>query len=86
MFKRTTLYAKRIGISHPTIDSLLQNMHWKALRRLEQMIRTRRRLEHEGSRLEGIQRRPLANKRNHITRVGLGELVCILGPTFSPDA
>ena len=58
MFKLTALQLKRLGV-----DSLLQDMHWKALRRLEQIVGTRRRLEHDSS--QGIQRRPLANKCKH---------------------
>ena len=65
MFKLTALHLKRLGISQSTVDSLLQDMHWKALRRLEQIVGTRRRLEHDSS--QGIQRGPLANKRKHGT-------------------
>ena len=65
IFKLTALHLKRLGVSHLKVDSLLQDMHWKALKRLEQIVGTRRRLEHEGN--EGIQRRPLVNKRTHGT-------------------
>ena len=96
MFKLTALHLKRLGVSHAKVDSVLQDMHWQALRRLEQIkqivgmgcrleqiVGTRRRLEHDS-----IQRRPLANKRKHgdITRVGLGVLDSMLGPTFFPGA
>ena len=73
MFKLTALHLKGLGVSHVEVDSLLQNMHWKALRRLEHIVGTRRRLEHNG--YQGIQRRPLANKRKHGTQQGWG-LVC----------
>ena len=65
MFKLTALHLKRLGVSHAKVDNLLQDMHWKALRRLEQIVGTRRRLEHNSN--QGIQRRPLANKRKHGT-------------------
>ena len=65
MFKLTALHLKRLGVSHSKVDSLLQDMHWKALRRLEQIVGTRRRLEHHSN--QGIQRRPLANKCKHGT-------------------
>ena len=65
MFKLTALHLKRMDVSHSTADSLLQDMHWKVLRRLEQIVGTRRRLEHDSN--QGIQRRPLANKRKYGT-------------------
>ena len=65
MFKLAALHLKRLGISHSPVDSLLQDMHWEALRRLEQIVGMRRRLENDSS--QGIQRRPFANKRKHGT-------------------
>ena len=65
IFKLTALHLERRGVSHSNVDSLLQDMHCKALRRLEQIVATRRRLEHNSN--QGIQRRPLANKRKHGT-------------------
>ena len=65
MFKLTPLHLKRLGVSHSAVDILLQDMHWKALRRLEQIVETRRRLEHDSN--QGIQCKPLANKRRHGT-------------------
>ena len=62
LIKLTALHLKRLGVSHSTVDSLLQDMHWKALRMLEQIVGTHRRLEHDSN--QGIQRRPLANKVN----------------------
>ena len=47
MFKLTALHLKRMGVSHSKVDSLLQVMHWKVLRRLEQTVGTRRRLVHD---------------------------------------
>ena len=49
MFKLTALHLERLGVSHSNVDSLLQDMHWKALRRLEQIVGTRRRLEHDSN-------------------------------------
>ena len=63
MFRLTALHLKRLGVSHSKVDSLLQYIHWKAFRRLEQIVGTRRRLEHDSN--QGFQRRPLANKREH---------------------
>ena len=66
MFKSAALRLKRLVVSYSTVDSLLQEMHWKARRRLERTVRMRRRLEHDS--YQGrIQRRPLANKRTHGT-------------------
>ena len=65
MFKLTALHLKRLGVSHSKVDSLLQDKHWKALRRLEQIVGTRRRLEHDSN--QGTQCRPLANKHKHGT-------------------
>ena len=67
MFKLKALHLTRLGFSHSKVDSLLQDMHWKALRRLEQIVGTltRRRLEHDSN--QAIHRRPLANKRKHGT-------------------
>ena len=45
MFRLTALHLKRLGVSHSKVDRLLQDMHWKALRRLEQIIGTRSKLE-----------------------------------------
>ena len=61
MFKVKALHLKRLDVSHSEVDFVLQDMYWKALRRLEQMVGTRRRLKHNSN--QGIQRRPLANKR-----------------------
>ena len=49
MFQLTALHLKQLGISHSKADDLLQDMHWKALKRLEQTVGTRRRLEHDDS-------------------------------------
>ena len=65
MIRLTALHLKRLGVSHSTVDSLLQNMHWKALRRLELIVGMRRRLEHDSN--TEIHRRPLANKHKHGT-------------------
>ena len=60
MFKLIALHLERLGVSHSNLNSLLEDMHWKALIRLE-IVSTRRRLEHDSN--QGFQRRPLANKR-----------------------
>ena len=65
LFKLTALHLKRLHLSHSKVDSLLQDMHWTALGMLEQIVGTRRRPEHYGS--QGMQRRPLSNKRRHVT-------------------
>ena len=81
MFKLTALHLETLGVSHSNLDSVLQDMHWKALRRLEQIVGTRRRLEHD--RNQGIQRRPLASKRKHGTQPGWG-LVCLIALSSTP--
>ena len=47
MFKLTALHLKQLGIPPSKVDTILQDMHWKALKRLEQITGTRRRLEHD---------------------------------------
>ena len=37
MFVLTALHLKGLGNFQSTVDNLLQDMHWKALRRLEQI-------------------------------------------------
>lgn len=49
MFELTALHLKQLGIPHSKVDTILQDMHWKALKRLEQIVGTRRRLEHDDS-------------------------------------
>ena len=79
-----------MGVSHSKVDSL-QDMHWKALRRLEQIVGTRRRLS---TRARWQPRNPTQATCQQaqtwdITGVGLGVLdsvLSVLGPTFSPDA
>ena len=66
MFKLTALHLKRLGVSHSkvdSLDSLLLDMHWKALRRLEQIVGTRRRLEPDNN--QGIQCRPTSVNMGH---------------------
>ena len=75
IFKLTALHLKRLGVSRTKVDSLLQDMHWKALRRLEQISLLSHRLEHDGN--QGIQCRPLANKRKHGTQPGWGSVCSI---------
>ena len=67
MFSLTALHLTRLGVSHSTTNSLLQDMHWKALKRLEQIVGTRRRLEHEGNGRHEKQGKRNANKRKHGT-------------------
>ena len=69
MFKLAALHLTRLGISNSTVDILLQDLHWKALRRLEQIVGTRRRLEHTGSQYDAQMMRlnQSANNRKHRT-------------------
>ena len=48
MFRLTASHLVRLGVAHPRVEELLQDMHWKVLKRLEQTVGTWRRLEHEG--------------------------------------
>ena len=71
----------RLGVPQLTGDSLLQNMHSKALRKSEQIVGRRRRLEHDSS--QEI-RGPLANKRKHGTYLGWG-LMCLIACWAPPS-
>ena len=86
MLNFTALHPKRLQrvvVSHSTVDSLLQDMHWTVLRRLEQMTGMQPRLEHDSN--QRIQGRPLANMCKHVTKLGwgFGVLDSVQGPTFS---
>ena len=65
MFRLTALHLAQLGIANQKVDDVLQDMHWKALKRLEQIVGTRRRLEHEGG--KGSQDRRKACKRKRGT-------------------
>ena len=86
MFKLTAFHLKQLGIPHSKADDLLQDMHWKALKRLEQIVGTRRRLEHDDSSGKHGFNKATKEKTWDITRVGLGVLNSMLGPTFPSDA
>ncbi len=47
MFHLTALHLRRLGVAGLAISSLLEKLHFKALKRLEQIVGTRRKLEHE---------------------------------------
>ena len=54
MFKLTAFHLKQLGPPHSKVDDLMQAIHWNALKRLalkglEQLVGTRRRLEHDDS-------------------------------------
>lgn len=68
MFKLTALHLKQLGIPPSKVDTILQDMHWKArkaLKRLEQIVGTRRRLEHDDN--SGKHGSSQAIKRKHET-------------------
>ena len=65
MFRLTALHLARLGVTHQKVGDVLQDLHWKALHRLEQITGTRRRLEHEDS--KGSQDRRKAGKRKRGT-------------------
>ena len=53
MFHLTALHLGQLGVTSSTVKSIMEKLHYKALKRLEQIVGTRRRLEHE----------PMNNKR-----------------------
>ena len=61
MFRLTASHLMHLGVAHSRVEAVLQAMHWKTLERLEQIVGTRRRLEHESS--HGTQ-----HKRNSVKR------------------
>ena len=61
MFRLTASHLMHLGVAHSRVEAVLQAMHWKTLDRLEQIVGTRRRLEHESS--HGTQ-----HKRNSVKR------------------
>ena len=73
MFHLTALHLAQLGVSRKLVKDTMEKLHYKALKRLEQVVGTRRRLEHE----------PVNNKRKReqSTKVGLGVLKSMLGPT-----
>ena len=61
MFRLTASHLMHLGVVHSRVEAVLQAMYWKTLGRLEQIVGTRRRLEHESS--HGMQ-----HKRNSVKR------------------
>ena len=53
MFHLTAFHLGQLGVPRTTVKDILEKLHYKALKRLEQLVGTRRRLEHE----------PMNNKR-----------------------
>ncbi len=53
MFQLTALHLGQLGVKRTKVKEIMEKLHYKALKRLEQMVGTRRRLEHE----------PMHNKR-----------------------
>ena len=53
MFHLTALHLGQLGVTRSTVINIMEKLHYKALKRLEQIVGTRRRLEHE----------PMNNKR-----------------------
>lgn len=43
----TAFHLEQRGIQNSKGDELLQDSHWKALKRLEEIVRIRRKLEHD---------------------------------------
>ena len=65
MFRLTALHLVRLRVAHPRVEDFFQNMHWKTLKSLEQIVGTRRRLEHEVE--DGKTQRRNAAKRKRGT-------------------
>ena len=63
MFRLTASHLMYLGVAHARVEAVLQAMHWKTLERLEQIVGTRRRLEHESSHGMHNQRKSVKRKR-----------------------
>ena len=53
MFHLIALHLAQLGVPRNVVKNTMEKLHYKALKRLEQVVGTRRRLEHE----------PVNNKR-----------------------
>ena len=63
-FQLTASHLGQLGIAKQATKLLMENLHFHALKRLEQIVGTRRRLEHE----------PPQNKRKREQYSGLGSV------------
>ena len=63
MFRLTALHLVRLGVAHPRVEEVLQDMHWKTSKRLEQIVGARRKLEHEGEDGKTQRRNAAKHKR-----------------------
>ncbi len=57
MFHLTAQHLKQLGISGPPGKTLLESLHFRALKRLEQLVGTRRRLEHQSNEPDNRKRK-----------------------------
>ena len=64
MFRLTASHLMHVGVARSRVETLLQEMHWKTLQRLEQIVGTRRKEEHKGNHGEqGMRIRNAKRKR-----------------------
>ena len=79
MFHLTKFHLKQLGIAENPLRLLMEKLHFRALKRLEQLVATRRRLEHSSNEPDKPDNRK--RKKDRMTMVGLGVLNGMLGPT-----
>ena len=66
MFKLNASHLMHVGVARSRFKALLQEMHWKTLQRLEQIVGTRRREEHKGNHGEQSMRILNAERKHGI--------------------
>ncbi len=57
MFHLTAQHLKQLGITGPPGNTLMENLHFRALKRLEQLVGTRCRLEHQSKEPDNRKRK-----------------------------
>ncbi len=57
MFHLTAQHLKQLGITGPPGKTLMETLHFRALKRLEQLVGTRRRLEHQSNEPDNRKRK-----------------------------
>ncbi len=57
MFHLTAQHLKQLGITGPPGKMLMETLHFRALKRLEQLVGTRRRLEHQSNEPDNRKRK-----------------------------
>ena len=65
MFRLTASHLVRLEVSHPRVEELLQDMHWRALKGLEQIVGTRRKLNMKARMVRLRDATPLGENVGH---------------------